>query len=182
MKDCIDQKTFSRYLEDSLEPEVLIRIEAHCRICERCAGELAGWKVLKEKLRETADVEVPDGLKEKVMSRIAGEKILPARREGGARRGLAAAIVFAAALYYLFRPVLRPILFSLISAGLKFLSALWYNALSAVGMDPAILIRLFGKIMAGFGSLLPVFMAATFLMVTGLVVLIIRGRAARQPG
>lgn len=182
MKDCIDPKIFNRFLEDALDSKALSGLEAHCRACETCAAELAAWKALKERLQNAADVEVPHGFKEKVMSRIAGEKILPAPKYGGIRRGVAAAAVFATALYCIFRPFLRPMLLKWLSGILKAMSIMWYNVLSALGLDPALLIRLFGKIAAGYAGLLPVFAASTIVMVTGLIVLIAKGKAARQPG
>jgi len=182
MKDCIDPRIFNRFLEDSLDSEALARLEDHCRTCEACAGELAKWKALKEKLQNVADVEVPHDLKEKVMSRIAGEKILPSTKNGGIRRNLAAIAVFTAALYCILRPLLRPMLLNMMSGILKSMSVLWYNALSAIGLDPALLLRLLGKVVAGYASLLPVFVASTIVMVAGLIMLIAKGKAARQPG
>lgn len=181
MKDCITSETFSRFLEDSLDQESLLRLEEHCRACEACARELAFWKALKEKLHEASDIPMPEGFKEKVMARVSKERILPAPPAWGARLAMALSVL-AVALCGIFRPFLRPALSELASDLLKSISAMWYSALSAVGIDPAALIRLFGKIMAGTDSLLPVFMTSTALMITGLVLLIMKGRSARQPG
>ena len=65
---------------------------------------------------------------------------------------------------------------------LKSLSVVLYNFLSAIGIDPSVLIRLFGNIMANFQKLLPLFMVTTALMVIAFIHLIVKGRTVRQSG
>lgn len=181
MKRCITSKDFNRFLEDSLDPGSLARLQAHCRKCRTCAGKLESWRELKEKLNTVSSITIPDGFKEKVMSRITNERILPARTVE-AKRGLAVAIILSAILYSIFRPFLRPLLSGMASNLLKALSVVLYNFLSAIGIDPSVLIRLFGNIMASSRGLLPLFMVTTTLMVAAFILLLVKGRTARQSG
>lgn len=182
MKDCITPKEFNRFLEDSLDQESLARFEAHCRTCETCAGELESWKKLKEELHNASCTSIPDGFKEKVMSRVSGERILPAAPVMGIRRGMAFAAVVAVILYSIFRPILRPLLSGLVSGIFRFLSVSLFNLLSAIGLDPGVLIGFFGNIMANLDNLLPFFITSTVLMTAAFILLLIKGRAVRQSG
>ena len=65
MKRCITSKDFNRFLEDSLDPGSLARLQAHCRECRTCAGKLESWRKLKEKLSTATSIATPDGFKEK---------------------------------------------------------------------------------------------------------------------
>ena len=64
MKRCITSKDFNRFLEDSLDPGSLARLQAHCRECRTCAGKLESWRKLKEAKYATS-IAIPDGFKEK---------------------------------------------------------------------------------------------------------------------
>lgn len=181
MKRCITSKDFNRFLEDSLDPGSLARLQAHCRECRTCAGKLESWRKLKEKLSTASSIAIPDGFKEKVMYRITNERILPVRSVE-VKQGLAVAIILTAILYGIFRPFLGPVLSGMASNLLKSLSVVLYNFLSAIGIDPSVLIRLFGNIMANFQKLLPLFMVTTALMVIAFILLIVKGRTVRQSG
>ncbi|NLU31124.1 MAG: hypothetical protein GXX04_00680 [Clostridiaceae bacterium] len=182
MKKCITPRDFNRFMDDSPDPRFIARLEAHCRDCEKCARELESWTDLKEKLSSASRIAMPAGFKEKVMSRVVKEKILPAQPAAGTRQFLAAAIFFLAALYSIFRPLLRPLLLDMVSRSVKSISVLLYNFLSSMGIDPAVLIRFFGNILANLPNLVPFFMAGTAVMTVVFVLLILRGRTARQSG
>jgi len=182
MKRCIDAREFSRYIDGMLDRKSMEGLEAHCRDCERCARELDSWKKLKEMLDGVPGAAVPEGFREKVMSRIAGEKILPARPAAGPRQILAAAILFLAALYSMFRPLLRPLLSDVLSHLAKPLSVMMYNFLSAMGIDPALLIRFLGNVMANLQELFPFFIAGTIAMSAVFALLVLGERTARQSG
>ena len=182
MKKCITPRGYNRILEDMPDPRFLSRLEAHCRDCEKCAREMESWKELKDMLGSASGIAMPDGFKKKVMSRIDGERILPAQPAGGSRRFLAAAMVFMAALYSIFRPYLRPLLSGMVSRLFQSLSVLFYNFLSSIGIDPGVFIRLRGNTMANLPRIFPFFMAGTALTTVVFLLLILRGRAARQSG
>jgi hypothetical protein len=183
MKGCITDKTFNRFLDGSLDDESLKKLEAHCSFCESCAGELEKWKKLKERLEKEYVVDVPVGFRERVMSRIAAERIIPASQASGAgQRLMAAVFLFALAVCSLFIPPMTQVISNIFTALIKPFSELVYNALSFLGLDSGAVIRLFGNIMENIGGLLPFFMTCAVLTAVAFVMLIAGNRQVRRAG
>jgi len=182
MKKCIDSRTFNSFLEDSLDPKSLARMESHCRTCESCAAKLKSWKRLKEELSRQCRVDVPGDFKARVMSRISAERIMPAPGISGRRHHLAALLLFAAALCFIFQPYVPVVLNPVVTGIVKAFSAATYNFIGLMGYDPARVFRFFGNIMENMAVILPFSATITVITTVAFVLLITRRKPVRRAG
>ena len=181
MINCISEREFNLFLEDGLDNPSISRIESHCSSCDACRNEFESWKELKENLRVAAEITVPEHFKERVMERIESEKMDSVPEKPSIRKGFALIFVSLTLLLYVLKPFTGPILQKLLTEVIKGLSSWLYAALDFIGIDPSIVIKLFGSLLANIDSFFWVFAMSTLLMISVFLFVMIRGRSARQP-
>lgn len=179
MKGCIDQTTFNRFVEDSLEAEELEGLMKHIKQCESCSREYQSWQAVKSHLGAAASIQVPKGLKDRVMERVSKEKILPA--PFSVRKGLALLMTAAVLIYFLLDPFIGNHLNTFAMALLKEFSTQLYHGMSLLGLDPAVVIKLFGSLMARMDRLFWVFASGTLFLIAALIGMILKGHLRARP-
>jgi hypothetical protein len=174
MKACLDEKSFNRFMEDALKSGEEEAIEHHIKKCPSCAKEYASWQKLKDQLDEASEIPVPQGFKDKIMTRIATEKIQAAPIS--LRRILAFAVTILALIYSIMDLFFRPDLNEFTTSLIKGISEYLYRLLDGLGIDPVILFKLFGNIMSRMDSLVWLAAGGTVLTAAAFLVLFRKGR------
>lgn len=177
MKNCISDETFNLFFEDLLTAPETDRLLQHIAGCEACKKEFESWQMLKETLRDSSDIAVPEHFKANVMHAVKQQSILPRKQGFPMRRVMALAIVVLVGLLGIIQTFssfnTRIIWVSLMEWGTSVL----HQTLLFLGINPTVLYQAFGNIAVLFGRLFPVFAAATLLMILAFFLVLYRGKS-----
>ena len=176
MKSCLNELDYQKYLEGDLSEKELGELQDHIGGCVPCRAELESWKKVKEALLAAEDIEVPSGLKERVMESVRKVKIQPARKSP-ALKGVVAAIAALALLVLAFPSSVMPLFDSLREGMVSYLSQLLYSTLWLIGLDIKTFFSFLKAAMPFLQSFTWVFASSTLLLVVGFFTLILKERA-----
>lgn len=181
MNSCVSEKEYNRFLENALSEEELTHLKDHVKLCAPCRAEFENWKVFREALLATCEIEVPKTLKSKVMEGVLKERFCHIQQPLSLRRKIAASALLLLLCGYYSLPYLKPYTDIILRETGSYLSELFYSMISFLGLDMKSVMSLFRVIIPLMNYLFWVFAISTLMLIAGFFLLIFKGRTPLKP-